>query len=239
MVDSAVALCRAICRTTLAIVVVLSHHMFESLTNPSGRLLKPMDRISEILLGLIMALTFTCSLSCNLAWGIIDAVFYLMAHFSAQGRGILRLEAVRTIADPAVAHRVIADALPPLLASVLSPADFEVMRQKLKGLPAPPARPWLHREQWLGASRLLFRGVSTLPVVLPFVFVDDPRLALRTSNLIAVVLLFVVGYRFGYYAGHHPLRMGFAMVALAGVMVGITAFSSASPTKRWTSQPTS
>ena len=170
MVDSAVALCRAICRTTLAIVVVLSHHMFESLTNPSGRLLEPMDRISEILLGLIMALTFTCSfsvagaargevrtmligaLSCNLAWGIIDAVFYLMACFSTQGRGILRLEAVRTIADPAVAHRVIADALPPLLASVLSPADFEVMRQKLKGLPAPPARPWLHREQWLGAQ---------------------------------------------------------------------------------------
>ena len=51
------------------------------------RILDPMDRISEVLFGLIMALTFTCTLGvaaaevrtmligalgCNLAWGIID-----------------------------------------------------------------------------------------------------------------------------------------------------------------------
>ena len=57
----------------------------------SHRILEPMDRISEILFGLIMALTFTltlgvvtvdriqvrtmllAALGCNLAWGIIDA----------------------------------------------------------------------------------------------------------------------------------------------------------------------
>ena len=59
-------------------------------------LLDPIERTSEILFGLIMAMTSTGSLSvagagraevhtmlrgalgCNLAWGIIDAVFYLM-----------------------------------------------------------------------------------------------------------------------------------------------------------------
>ena len=108
--------------------------MFESLTNPSKRLLDPMERVSEVLFGLIMVLTFTCSLSvaeagrdevrtmligalgCNLAWGIIDAVFYLMGCFSVQGRGILQLKAVRTLSNPGVAHRVIADALPPRVA---------------------------------------------------------------------------------------------------------------------------
>ena len=56
---------------------------------PDG-ILDPMDRISEVLFGLIMALTFTCALGvataddiqvrtmligalgCNLAWGIIE-----------------------------------------------------------------------------------------------------------------------------------------------------------------------
>jgi hypothetical protein len=60
------------------------------------RLLEPHERIAEVLFGLIMVLTFTGSLSvaeagrddvrtmliaalgCNIAWGIIDGVLYLM-----------------------------------------------------------------------------------------------------------------------------------------------------------------
>jgi hypothetical protein len=215
--------------------------MLENLTNSSERLLDPMERISEVLFGLIMVLTFTCSFSvaeagreevrsvligalgCNLAWGIIDAVFYLMGSFSAQGRGILQLRAVRTFADPNDAHRVIADALPPLVASVLSAAELEVIRLKLNQLPESPTRPRLSRDDWLGALGVfLIVFVSTLPVVLPFTFIGEPRLALRTSNAIAVAMLFLVGYRFGYYAGHRPCRMGLAMVILGSIMVGIT-----------------
>lgn len=217
--------------------------MLENMTSASERFLDPMERVSEVLFGLIMVLTFTCSFSvagagreevrtmligalgCNLAWGIIDAVFYLMGSFSAQGQRILRLKAVRTFTDPSDAHRVIADALPPLVASILSPAEFEVMRQRLNELPEPPASPRLSRDDWLGALGVfLIVFVSTLPVVLPFALVGDLRLALRTSNAAAVVLLFLVGYRFGHHAGHRPWRMGLAMVVLGSVMVGITIF---------------
>lgn len=161
--------------------------MLESLTNQSERLLEPMERISEVLFGLIMVLTFTCSFSvaaagreevrrmligalgCNLAWGIIDGVFYLMGNFSVQGRGILQLRAVRRFADPSEAHRVIACALPPLVASVLSPAELEVIRQKLNQLPVPPVRPHLSRDDGLGALYVfLIVFVYALPVVLPF-----------------------------------------------------------------------
>ena len=62
----------------------------------SSRLLDPVQRISEILFGLIMAVTIVGSLSiaasgreevrtvlvaalgCNLAWGLVDAVMYLL-----------------------------------------------------------------------------------------------------------------------------------------------------------------
>jgi len=217
--------------------------MLESVTNPPERLLEPMERISEVLFGLIMVLTFTCSFSvaeagreevrsmligalgCNLAWGIIDAVFYLMGSFSLQGRGILQLRAVRTFADPTDAHRVIADALPPLVASVLSAAELEVIRLKLNQLPEPPVRPHLTRDDGLGALYVfLIVFVYTLPVVLPFTIINEPRLALRASNAIAVVMLFLVGYRFGHYAGHRPWRMGLTMVILGSAMVGITIF---------------
>ena len=128
-----------------------------------------MDRISEVLFGLIMALTFTCTigivtaddvqvrtmllaaLGCNLAWGIIDAGVFLMARFNEQGRNIMKLRAVRGATDIDVAQGIIADALPPLLASVLPPAQLEVMRQGLLDLPEP-GRPRLTQRDVLGAA---------------------------------------------------------------------------------------
>src|SRR5215475_14912185 len=105
----------------------------------ADRILEPMDRISEVLFGLIMALTFTltlgvvtadsiqvrtmllAALGCNLAWGIIDASVFLMARFNQRGRNATQLRAARTAADIADAHRIIAGTLPPVLGAVLPP----------------------------------------------------------------------------------------------------------------------
>src|SRR5580765_6325414 len=143
--------------------------MFADSVHPSKRILEPMERITEVLFALIMVLTFTCSFSvagagreqvrtmlvgalgCNLAWGIIDAVFYLMGSFNAFGRGILRLKALRQAANPAEAHQIIADALPPVLVSVLSDSDLETMRQKLNTLPKLPRHPKIDEKDRLGA----------------------------------------------------------------------------------------
>ena len=75
---------------------------------------------------------------CNLAWGIIDAVFYLMGCLAEKGRGLATFRAVREAGDPSGAQRLIADALPPVVASVLEPAEFEAMRRRLMELPEPP-----------------------------------------------------------------------------------------------------
>ena len=71
-----------------------------------------------------MVLTFTCSLNvtraghgqvrtmliaalgCNVAWGIIDAVMYLMANLSERGHGLATLHAVRRTAEPAEGQRM-------------------------------------------------------------------------------------------------------------------------------------
>src|SRR6188508_1235548 len=113
--------------------------MADQTIKPTKRVLDPIDRVSEVLFGLIMVLTFTGSLSvaeagrddvramligalsCNLAWGIIDGVLYLMGCLAEEGRGLLALRAVRKAADPNEAKRLIADALPPVIASVLEP----------------------------------------------------------------------------------------------------------------------
>src|SRR6185437_6897077 len=103
----------------------------------SKRVLEPIDRVSEVLFGLIMVLTFTGALSvaeagredvrtmligalgCNLAWGIIDGVLYLMGCLAEKGRGLHAFRAVRKATDPKEAQRLTAGALPPVIASIL------------------------------------------------------------------------------------------------------------------------
>ncbi|HEY7095991.1 MAG TPA: VIT1/CCC1 transporter family protein [Terriglobales bacterium] len=218
-----------------------SRNMPEEAPQPVKRLLDPIERISEILFGLVMVLTITCSFSvggggrtevhqmligalgCNIAWGAIDAVLYLLACFHAQGQKILALRAARDPGSPERAYGVIADALPPLLASVTTRTEFEVIREKLQKLPEPPDRPQLTKEEWLGGLGVfLLVVVATLPVVLPFLFIHDPSRALRISNGIAVLLLFFTGYVYGHHTGHRPLRSGLIMTVIGGSMVTLT-----------------
>jgi VIT1/CCC1 family predicted Fe2+/Mn2+ transporter len=127
------------------------------------------------------------------------------------------------VASPAEAHRIIADALPPLLVAVLSSADLEHMRQELNRVPDLPSCPRLRKDDWLGAIGVfLIVVLTTFPVAIPFALIRDARLALRVSNGIAIVMLFLAGYAFGRQAGHRPLGMGLAMVTLGVVLVAIT-----------------
>ena len=109
---------------------------------------------------------------------------------------------MRKATDPQQAQRLIADALPPVVASVLEPAELEAMHQRLKQLPEPPERARLHKDDWLGALGVfLLVFLATFPVVIPFIFMHNAVPALRVSNAIAIVMLFVTGYAFGRFVG--------------------------------------
>ena len=163
------------------------------------------------------------TLGCNLAWGIIDSVLYLMGCLAEKGRGLLTLRAVRKASDPQKAQRLIADALPPVVASILQPAELDTMRQRLNELPEPPAPARLRKDDWLGALGVfLLVFLSTFPVVIPFIFIHSTVPALRVSNLIAIGMLFGLGFAFGRTAGRNSWVTGIAMVVLGAILVGMT-----------------
>ncbi len=205
------------------------------------RVLEPTERFSEILFGLIMVLTFTGSLSvaesgraevrtmligaigCNLAWGIVDAVFYLMNTLGQRGHGALMLRQLRERAGPTEGKALIAEALPPPVASILRPEEYESIRERLVAMPESDARASLGRDDFRGAlETFLLVFFSTFPVVLPFLFMREAMPALRVSNAVAIALLFFGGYRFGKYAGYHPWLTALALVALGVVLVALT-----------------
>jgi VIT1/CCC1 family predicted Fe2+/Mn2+ transporter len=205
------------------------------------RILEPVERVSEVLFGLIMVLTFTGSLSvaeagrddvramligalgCNVAWGIIDAVLYLMGYLAEETRAFLMVQAVRKTTDPAEAQRLLADALPPVVAAILAPAELEAMRVRLQQLPMAPERPRLGQDAWRGAAGVfLLVFLSTFPVTIPFMLMANAGPALRVSNAIAIVLLFASGYAFGRMTGRHPWVVGISMVVLGSILVAMT-----------------
>jgi hypothetical protein len=207
----------------------------------TGRgLLDPIDRISEVLFGLIMVLTSTSTLSvatagraeigtmimgalgCNLAWGIIDAALDLMGRLEERGRNLLMLRAVRQAGSAEEARHLMATELPESLASVLSLGGAESLRQKLLLLPEPPDHPALTMDDALRAAGICFWVFgSTFPVVVPFLFIDDVQLALRLSNAVAIAMLFVCGYALARRTGLRPWPTGLLMVAIGCTMVAV------------------
>jgi VIT1/CCC1 family predicted Fe2+/Mn2+ transporter len=207
----------------------------------SRRVLEPIDRISEILFGLIMVLTFTGSLSvaeagrqdvrmmlvgalgCNIAWGIIDAILYLMGALAEKAFDLRTLRAVRAAGDPDTGRALLADALPPIVASVSQPAELDALRERIVRLPEPAKIAHLGKEHWLGALGVfLLVFLSTFPVTIPFFFLQDAVRALRISNAIAVALLFLVGFRFGRVVGRRPVPTGLVMLLLGVAIVAMT-----------------
>ncbi|TAH38182.1 MAG: hypothetical protein EYC70_06055 [Planctomycetota bacterium] len=205
------------------------------------RVLDPVERLSEVLFGLIMVLSFTCSISaasagqeevravvvgaigCNLAWGIVDAVMYLLALLLERGRSLSIGRAVRASPDPEHGRRLLAQALPEPLDQLFEGPALESARAKLTALPALPKRPHLGKRDWLGALGVfLLVFLSTFPVVIPFLVFSPLHHAMRISNGVAIVMLYLAGHLLGRHAGLRPVRTGLTMVAIGIVLVGIT-----------------
>lgn len=204
------------------------------------RVLDPVSRFGEIVFGLVMVLTFTCSLSvveadrvevremivaalgCNLAWGIIDAVFFLVGTIAERGRSARLLRRVQGEPDPEAGRTIVADLLPDVFQDELSLDDLERMRLAVTALPAPGPRVRLGRGDAVGAlGVLLLVFGSTFPVALPFFFFDEVQPGLRVSNAVALALLFTLSYRLAKEAGLRPLVTGAAMAAVGTALVAV------------------
>ncbi len=211
------------------------------ISKSSKRALEPIERISEGLFGLIMVLTFTGSLSvatagredvramligalgCNLAWGIIDGILYLMGCLAEKARNLLALRALRNTDRPDRQREILAKALPPLIVSVLKPSEIETVCGRLKELPQPPARARLQKEDWLGGLAVfLVVFLCTFPVVIPFIFMGNLHGGMRVSNAIAITMLFLMGHQYGKLTTRRPWAAGISMVFLGGVLVALT-----------------
>jgi hypothetical protein len=211
--------------------------MPEAIGEEPPRLLDPLDRISEVLFGLIMAVTIVGSLSiatagqaevrtvliaalgCNIAWGLVDAVMYVVRGAAGRARLWKLGQRVREVDDVA-GQRLIARALPDPIGSLAGPEEIEAMHRNLVARP-PPEGPLLRGRDFLEALGIFALVVlATFPVVLPFMFVADTARAMAISQATTVAMLCIAGMGFGRYAGYRrPWVTGVAMAAFGVLLI--------------------
>ena len=200
--------------------------------------LSPVDRVSEMLFGLFMALTFVgaisvaesgraevrsmiaAALGCNLAWGLVDAVMYLVRTVTDRGRWITLLRTVRAAPDAAAGRRAIGESLSRSVAGLVAEAELEAIRARIVALSSVAQRPRLQRDDLRAALAIFLLVVaSTFPVALPFMLFADLGTAKTVSRTVALAMLFAGGLALGRYAGYGSLKTGLAMAGLGTALV--------------------
>jgi hypothetical protein len=202
--------------------------------------LSPYDRASEVLFGLIMALTltgalnvanateqetrtlFVSTLACNVAWGFVDAVMYVLNEVLGRGRALLVDRAFRESSDPAQLRALLAEVLPEPVAEGLSAAGLDSVRRTVAAHPGLRAPARLQVQDLLGALAVFLLVVAaTFPVAVPFLVTSDVQLAKMVSRGLALALLFAGGHRLGRYSGVRPVWMGLAMLGIGAALVAV------------------
>ncbi|VVQ33860.1 hypothetical protein PS943_03518 [Pseudomonas fluorescens] len=203
-----------------------------------ARVLDPVDRVTEVIFGLLMAMTFTgtisvatsgqeaertmmiAALGCNLAWGLADAVMYLLRTLIERTRNRTLRTNLLGATDAAAGQALIAEALPPRLAAAAGPEELESLRRRLVEYSSMPVQPRLGWDDFRGAVGVFLLVVfSTFPLVVPFLLLDQTALAVRLSNLVGLGVLFIAGWVLAKYAGAKPWQGAIALAVTGAVLI--------------------
>ena len=231
------------CSCKLALLIGILPAIMATADEPGAQrsaVLDPTDRFSEVVFGVIMAMTSTGTVSvanagqqdirdllyaavgCNLAWGIVDAVMYVITSVADRGWAYRMVRAIGGTKDADAGRRIVAENLPGGLADVLPTSVLEGIRSAIADGAGNAPRPRVTRGDLAGALGVFALVVlGTLPVTLPFAFLSDVTLALRVSQGIGLAMLFLNGSALGHYAGFGTWRSGFAMLAIGVALVSL------------------
>jgi hypothetical protein len=202
--------------------------------------LNPVDRTSEVLFGLIMVLSFTgaisvagdgkqeirallwAALGCNTAWGLVDAIMFVMNVLLERGHSIAILKKMTHSKTKEASRTVLKEELPPLVVVLLTDDELDRVSDRLKRLSEPPKYLLTWADFVVGLEIFLLVFLCTLPVALPFAFFQDASLALRVSNGVAVFLLLIGGYILAGYAGFRRFPTAVIYVGIGLLLVALT-----------------
>ena len=150
---------------------------------------------------------------------------YIATSMFQRGQEHRLIVTIRNAASEQEGDALIADQLDGQLAPIATDSEraalYRSLYWKLKGV--DPKTVGFQKQDFAGALGVaIVAVVAATPVVLPLLLSNfNPALAVRLSNLVAFVMLYAMGYRWGQYVGAIPWKIGLALLLVGFVMVSI------------------
>lgn len=209
---------------------------------PAELSLSPLERGCEIVFGLLMTASVTAAtqigtgghatvrelllaaFGCNVAWGLIDAAMFLLQRQFGRFRAHRTMRELRTINDEARFRDRVREELPPVIGPALTAETYAGIRRLADAYAPARARFWSRSEVEAAGLIWLLVAASTLPMVVPFLVLQDATLALRLSKVVMVAMLFVLGWWIGRWSGASAWRSG-GVLALAGSVLAVSCIA--------------
>jgi VIT1/CCC1 family predicted Fe2+/Mn2+ transporter len=213
------------------------------ISNFIHRYLDPGDSLGELLFGQIMALTITLGarvlsqrdeiqahdivwavIGCNIAWGVIDAVLYLLGSLFSRNRRVHFARKLQLVGSEAEAMAAIREefgledepAMPQEDRAAFHRVALDILRH------ASTERAHLRwRDLRAAAVIVILVSATAIPGVLPFLVIGDGYLAVRLANLIQICLMFYIGFNWANHSGANPWRTGLVIVGLGIALVAM------------------
>jgi hypothetical protein len=214
-----------------------------------ARVLDPLDRLVEGIYSVLIVLTFTlaaralqsqsgeatvdgskvlmqlfvAALGCAIAWGLIDGAMYVLTCVFERGKDLRLYRLIRDAPSLEDGITVLSDELDDEMGTLATSAErrqiYTSLYERLRT--SPPPRGGFEKADFAGGFGVFIVALgAALPVVLPLVILPGSvEFRLRVTNLVAFVMLFAMGYRWGQYAGGKPLLTGLLLCLLGIIMM--------------------
>jgi chorismate mutase len=205
--------------------------------------LTPSERLSQALYGLILVLTvisaieitiskqqqsastlLTAALGTCIAWGMVDAVIYVLTGIHERNHHVRFVSRVKNKSKKEAIDQI-EDELDDSLIGVLEKEEKDRIAEQifLTVNHAVPKRQHVKKDDVLGGiASFLISFIVVLPTMVPFVLDIKLALAIRLSNVIAVMMLFIVGFVSGGREGMNRIRWALTITILGVVIVLVT-----------------
>lgn len=200
--------------------------------------LDPLSRCSEAIFGLLMALSFTgavsitsdstdwikpvivAALACNIAWGMTDAMMYLLSAIIDRGHRA-HIAGQILAADPETAIELVRAEVGDWASVSLTDGQLHQVVDLMRRGRAIPDHAALVRGDLRGAWQVFITVVlATFPPILPLLLVRDPYLAMRLSNIVSLLFLVFLGAVLDRLIGA-KLRFALILPMIGSVLVAV------------------
>lgn len=200
-----------------------------------NKVVTPVDVTIELMAGIVMALTIVVSLhtasgggvsaltialstvGCNLAWGIFDGVIYV---FNARALRAYRqnlIEKLQKATDPEAIRQILGQELKAPVSGIGRLAKTQELHDALAAYHAPVLK---DQSDWLGALAVGTAAVgSTAPVIIPFIFISGPQVAVAMAGCLGMAAMSWAGIRVARWNGQSIWLLGIVTPLVGALFV--------------------